>query len=73
MKTADRLVQFLNEIAELPDPEKNQVAMAFREMLMNAIEHGGRLDPNQYVEIEYVRARHMVNCHITGSRSRLYA
>ena len=22
------------------------------------------LDPNQYVEIEYVRARHMVNCHI---------
>ena len=65
VKTADRLVQFLNEIAELPDPERNQVAMAFREMLMNAIEHGGRLDPNQYVEIEYVRARHMVNCHIT--------
>ena len=58
-------MQFLNEIAELPDPEKNQVAMAFREMLMNAIEHGGQLDPNQYVEIEYVRARHMVNCHIT--------
>jgi anti-sigma regulatory factor (Ser/Thr protein kinase)/ActR/RegA family two-component response regulator len=65
LKTADRLVQFLNEIAELPDPERNQVAMAFREMLLNAIEHGGRLDPNQYVEIEYVRARHMVTCHIT--------
>ena len=65
MKTADRLVQFLNEIAELPDPERNQVATAFREMLLNAIEHGGRLDPNQYVEIEYVRARHMVTCHIT--------
>ena len=64
-KTADRLVQFLNEIAELPDPERNQVATAFREMLMNAIEHGGRLDPNEYVEIEYVRARHMVTCHIT--------
>jgi anti-sigma regulatory factor (Ser/Thr protein kinase)/ActR/RegA family two-component response regulator len=65
LKTADRLVQFLNEIAELPDPERNQVATAFREMLLNAIEHGGRLDPNQYVEIEYVRARHMVTCHIT--------
>jgi anti-sigma regulatory factor (Ser/Thr protein kinase) len=64
VKTADRLVQFLNEIAELPDPEKSQVATAFREMLLNAIEHGGRLDPNQYVEIEYVRARHMVTCHI---------
>jgi len=65
VKTADRLVHFLNEIAELPDPEKNQVATAFREMLLNAIEHGGRLDPNQYVEIEYVRARRMVTCHIT--------
>jgi anti-sigma regulatory factor (Ser/Thr protein kinase)/CheY-like chemotaxis protein len=65
VKTADRLVHFLNEIAELPDPERHQVAMAFREMLMNAIEHGGQLDPNQYVEIKYVRARHMVTCHIT--------
>jgi anti-sigma regulatory factor (Ser/Thr protein kinase) len=65
VKTADRLVHFLNEVADLPDPEKNEVAMAFREMLMNAIEHGGQLDPNQYVEIEYVRARHMVTCHIT--------
>ena len=65
VKTADRLVHFLNEIAELPDPERNQVATAFREMLLNAIEHGGRLDPDQYVEIEYVRARHMVTCHIT--------
>jgi anti-sigma regulatory factor (Ser/Thr protein kinase)/CheY-like chemotaxis protein len=69
VKTADRLVQFLNEIAELPDPERNQVATAFREMLLNAIEHGGRLDPNKYVEIEYVRARHMVACHITDPGS----
>ena len=65
VKTADRLVHFLNEIADLPDPERNQVATAFREMLLNAIEHGGRFDPSRYVEIEYVRARHMVNCHIT--------
>jgi anti-sigma regulatory factor (Ser/Thr protein kinase) len=39
--------------------------MAFREMLTNAIEHGGRLDPNQDVEISYVRARHMVTCRIS--------
>lgn len=65
LKTADRLVHFLNEVADLPEPERSQVAMAFREMLLNAIEHGGRLDPKQYVEIEYVRARHMVACHIT--------
>jgi anti-sigma regulatory factor (Ser/Thr protein kinase)/ActR/RegA family two-component response regulator len=64
VKTADRLMQFLDEIADLPDPERHQVAIAFREMLLNAIEHGGRLDPDQYVEIEYVRARHMVACHV---------
>jgi len=34
-------------------------------MLTNAIEHGGRLDPNQQVEISYVRARHMVKCRIS--------
>jgi anti-sigma regulatory factor (Ser/Thr protein kinase) len=62
--TADRLVQFLNEIAELPVAEREQVAVAFREMLMNAIEHGGQLDPNRFIEIEYVRAKHMVSCHI---------
>jgi DNA-binding NarL/FixJ family response regulator len=64
VKTAERLVQFLNEIAELPERERKEVAIAFREMLLNAIEHGGRFDPEQYVEIDYVRARHMVSCHI---------
>jgi anti-sigma regulatory factor (Ser/Thr protein kinase)/ActR/RegA family two-component response regulator len=64
-KTADRVLQFFDEIAELPDPEKTAVGMAFREMLTNAIEHGGRLDPNQQVEISYVRARHMITCRIS--------
>jgi DNA-binding NarL/FixJ family response regulator/anti-sigma regulatory factor (Ser/Thr protein kinase) len=63
-KTADRLVQFLEEISDLPDPERTDVATAFREMLLNAIEHGGNFDPNQYVEVAYVRARRMVLCRI---------
>lgn len=62
--TADRLLQFLNEIAELPEAEKHAVAAASREILLNAIEHGGRLDPAKYVEISYIRARHMVECLI---------
>ena len=65
LKTADRVLQFFDEIAELPDPERGAVGMAFREMLTNAIEHGGRLDPNLDVEISYVRARHMVTCRIS--------
>jgi anti-sigma regulatory factor (Ser/Thr protein kinase)/CheY-like chemotaxis protein len=64
LKTADRLLQFLDEIADLPDTERHQVATASREMLLNAIEHGGKLDPNKYVEIDYIRARHMVTCRI---------
>jgi DNA-binding response OmpR family regulator len=63
-RTADRLVQFLQEIADLPDPEKNNVAMAFHELLLNAMEHGGKFDPEQYVEISYVRTRKMIMCRI---------
>jgi anti-sigma regulatory factor (Ser/Thr protein kinase)/ActR/RegA family two-component response regulator len=65
LKTADRVLQFFDEIADLPNPERSAVGMAFREMLMNAIEHGGRLDPTQRVEISYLRARHMVTCQIS--------
>lgn len=65
LKTADRVIQFFDEIAELPGRERGAVGMAFREMLINAIEHGGRLDPDQQVEISYVRARHMVKCRIS--------
>jgi anti-sigma regulatory factor (Ser/Thr protein kinase)/ActR/RegA family two-component response regulator len=63
-KTAERVLQFFNEIADLPEPERAAVGMAFREMLLNAIEHGGGLDPTKSVEIAYVRARHMVTCQI---------
>jgi anti-sigma regulatory factor (Ser/Thr protein kinase)/ActR/RegA family two-component response regulator len=64
LKTADRLMQFMHEIADLPEPESGAVAMAFREILMNAIEHGGHFRPDQYVEISYVRAKHMVMCRV---------
>lgn len=63
-RTADRLVQFFQEIVNLPDPEKNNVAMAFHELLLNAMEHGGKFDPEQYVEISYVRTRKMIMCRI---------
>ena len=62
--TADRLLQFFHEIIDLPDPEREGVATAFREMLLNAIEHGGRFDPSQFVEISYLRARHAVMCRV---------
>lgn len=63
-KTADRLLQFFHEIVDLPENEKHDVAAAFREMLLNAIEHGARFDPSQYVEISYIRGRHVVMCRV---------
>jgi len=64
LKTAERLMQFINEIAELPDDEKHAVAAAFREIVMNAVEHGGKFDPEEYVEVSYLHARHMVICRV---------
>lgn len=61
---ADRLLQFMKEITDLPEDERYQVGVALREMLLNAMEHGGGLDPNSYVEVEYVRAKRMVSCRI---------
>jgi anti-sigma regulatory factor (Ser/Thr protein kinase) len=63
-RTADRLLQFFHEIVNLPEEEKHNVASAFREMLLNAIEHGARFDSSQYVEISYIRGRHVVMCRV---------
>lgn len=63
-QTADRLVQFFQEMSDLPPSEREDVATAFREMLLNAIEHGGNFDPNEYVEVAYVRTHKLVMCRI---------
>ncbi len=62
--TADRMLQFFTEMIDLPEPERGQVAYAFREMLNNAIRHGAKFDSGQFVEISYVRARRMVGCKV---------
>jgi DNA-binding NarL/FixJ family response regulator len=64
LSTADRLIQFIHEISDLPPKEKEAVGLSFREMLMNAIEHGARFDATQHVEISYVRAKGMVLCRV---------
>jgi anti-sigma regulatory factor (Ser/Thr protein kinase)/CheY-like chemotaxis protein len=64
LATADRLIQFYREASDLPENETEQVATALREILLNAIEHGGKFDASQHVEVSYVRARHMVLCKV---------
>jgi DNA-binding response OmpR family regulator len=63
MDTADRLTQFLRE-ADLPYAEREDVAVAAHEILLNAMEHGGHFDPNSYVEIGYLRMKRMVACRV---------
>jgi len=54
--TAERLVTFFDELAgDLPEPDRDGLLLAFREILMNAMEHGGHFDPEQVVEVSAVR------------------
>jgi anti-sigma regulatory factor (Ser/Thr protein kinase) len=45
---------------DLAAETRESVAYAFRELLLNAIEWGGKLDPSRTVRISYLRARRMV-------------
>jgi CheY-like chemotaxis protein/anti-sigma regulatory factor (Ser/Thr protein kinase) len=59
MVTADRLVQFLREMKmDLAPEEREGIATAFREMLVNAMEYGGAFDPEQTVDVSYIRTGH---------------
>ena len=56
LSTVERLSQFVRELpGDLDQNERDRIATAFRELLMNAIEHGGRLDPDKIVEMSYIR------------------
>ena len=46
--------------ADLPEETREEVAYAFREMLNNAIEYGGKFDPSKYVTVSYVRLKHAI-------------
>ena len=64
--TANRLVQFLRGVKDpsIPEDDQEDIISAFREVLLNAMEHGGNFDPSQYVEISFIRARRAVVCRV---------
>lgn len=60
-ETADRITNFIGQIkGDLPQDVRDNVGQAFREMLLNAIEWGGRFDPTRRVRIAYLRANKML-------------
>ncbi len=63
--TADRLTQFVRELPGDLEPDlREQVATAFRELLMNAVEHGGHLDPSKTVDLSYIRTARSIVYYI---------
>jgi anti-sigma regulatory factor (Ser/Thr protein kinase) len=46
--------------AGLPDDVRRAVGQAFHELLLNAVEWGGKLDASRKVRISYLRAKRMV-------------
>ncbi len=63
--TADRLTQFVRELpSDLEPDQREQIATAFRELLMNAVEHGGHLDPAKTVDLSYIRTARTIVYYI---------
>ena len=54
--TAERLMTFAKELsAQLPEDTREEIMQAFREILLNAMEHGAAFNPEQVVEVTGVR------------------
>jgi len=61
MDAAERLEGFIAHLdAGLPEQVRAAVGHAFHELLMNAIEWGGKLDPRRKVRISCLRAKRML-------------
>jgi CheY-like chemotaxis protein len=53
---AERLVQFGRQLQiDLPEDERDAIMLSFREILLNAMEHGARFDPNLKVHVGHLR------------------
>jgi CheY-like chemotaxis protein/anti-sigma regulatory factor (Ser/Thr protein kinase) len=60
-EAAERIQSFLMNLeTDLPDDLRNTIGLAFRELLLNAVEWGGKLDPNRKVRIAHVRSSRML-------------
>jgi anti-sigma regulatory factor (Ser/Thr protein kinase)/CheY-like chemotaxis protein len=59
--TAERLVRLMDELkSDLPDPAREALITAFREILLNAMEHGAGFNPELVVEVSAVRSQHAI-------------
>jgi DNA-binding NarL/FixJ family response regulator len=65
LDAAERTTHFLRELsADLPLQIRDDVTAAFRELLMNGIEHGGKSNPRKRVRASLLRTPRSVIVHI---------
>ena len=62
--TADRLTRFMTEYsAGIPSSERDLLMTAFREMLLNAMEHGAGFDPEKVIEVTAAQTARAIVFH----------
>jgi anti-sigma regulatory factor (Ser/Thr protein kinase)/CheY-like chemotaxis protein len=62
--TAERLIHFMSEYRrDVPGEDRDKLIIAFREMLMNAMEHGAGFDPEKVVTVSAIRTDRTIVYH----------
>jgi anti-sigma regulatory factor (Ser/Thr protein kinase) len=63
--TADRLTRFMSELQQsaLVDEERDLLIVAFRELLLNAMEHGAGFDPHKVIEVTAAKTGRAIVYH----------
>jgi anti-sigma regulatory factor (Ser/Thr protein kinase) len=62
--TADRVVRFMTELqSAVPDETRDLLIAAFRELLINAMEHGAGFDSEKVVEVTAARTARAIVYH----------
>ena len=63
--TAERLITFAKELnAQLPEDIRQEIILALREILLNAMEHGAAFNPEQVVEVTAVHTARSLVFHV---------
>lgn len=63
--SAERLLQYGHELKiDIPTEVRDTVLLSFRELLLNAMEHGGRFNPSLKIDVGYLRTDGMILYYI---------
>jgi DNA-binding response OmpR family regulator len=62
--TADRVIRFMSEMQKsVPDGERDLLIAAFRELLLNAMEHGAGFDADKIIEVTAAKTARAIVYH----------